>query len=91
MVAKPIPAVCLFVLTVLAFLLLVGVGVVLAVASIVDAMGDATGGSALRWVGLGLGVVLLVDLISLVLALGVNSLSAGQPPSSRDQDEAAEE
>jgi hypothetical protein len=91
MVAKPIPAVCLFVLTVLAFLLLVSVGVVLGIASIVDAMGDATGGSALRWVGLGLGAALLVDLISLVLALGVNSLPSSLPPGSQDPDEAAEE
>lgn len=91
MVAKSIPAVCLFVLTVVAFLLLVSVGVVLAVASIVDAMGDATGGSAMRWVGLGLGAALLVDLICLVLALGVNSLWTSSAPGSQAPDEAAEE
>jgi hypothetical protein len=91
MVAKPIPAVCLFVLTASAFLLLVSVGVVLGIAAIVDAMGDATGGSALRWIGLGLGAALLVDLICLVLALGVNGLTTSVSETTNAADELTEE
>jgi hypothetical protein len=39
-------------------------------------MGDAVGGGALRWVALGCGIIWALDLILLVLALGVNALSA---------------
>lgn len=47
----------------------------LAVASLLSAMGDASGSCALRWVGLACGIIWALDLIILVIALAVNALA----------------
>ena len=47
----------------------IGICLILAVASLLSAMGDAVGGGAMRWVALGCGIIWCVDLILLVLAL----------------------
>ena len=65
--------------------------VVLGIASVVEAMGDATGGSAMRWIGLALAALLLVDLICLVLTLGVSHLAAAARRSAAEVDEPSEE
>jgi len=58
-----------------AIILPIAICLILAVASLLSAMGDSTGGGVLRWVGLGCGIVWILDLILLVLALGINALS----------------
>jgi len=58
-----------------AIILPIAICLILAVAALLSAMGDATGGGALRWIGLACGIVWTLDLILLVIALGVNALS----------------
>ena len=53
----------------------IAICLILAVASLLSAMGDTSGGGVLRWIALGCGIVWLLDLILLILALGVNALS----------------
>ncbi len=77
---KPIPPRVLFALTALAALLFIALGVVLAVAAVLGAMGDAVGHAALNGVALGFGILLAVNLICLVLALGINGFSEGEGP-----------
>ncbi len=68
-----------------AIILPIAICLILAVASLLSAMGDAVGGGAMRWVALGCGIIWALDLILLVLALGVNALNA---PDDADSDEA---
>jgi hypothetical protein len=56
----------------------------LAVASLLSAMGDASGAWALRWVGLICGIVWVLDLILLVIALAINALSKPDDSDSRE-------
>jgi hypothetical protein len=58
-----------------ALVLLIGLAVILGVGRLIAAMGDSGGAAALDWIALAGGIVLVVDLIGLVLALGVNSLN----------------
>ncbi|HUT10591.1 MAG TPA: hypothetical protein VMY42_08845 [Thermoguttaceae bacterium] len=53
----------------------VAIIVIWGVSSLLVAMGDDIGGAVLRYVGLGCGILWTVDLIFLVLAQGLNSLS----------------
>ncbi len=46
----------------------------LAVSSLLGAMGDATGGVVLKYVAWGCGTLWAVDLISLLVVVGLNSL-----------------
>ena len=71
-----------------AIILPIAICLILAVASLLSAMGDVTGGGAMRWVALGCGIIWALDLILLVLALGVNALSAPDDTDSTDSDEA---
>jgi len=52
----------------------VAICVVLGVAALLNAMGDAVGGAALRGVALGCGILWAVDLICLVLVLAIRAL-----------------
>lgn len=65
---------CVGVLTALAFIGLVGLAALLGTAAVLDALGDPSGGVALRYTALGVGIVWLVDLVSLVLALAAGEL-----------------
>ena len=58
-----------------AIILPIAICLILGVAALLSAMGDTVGGGALRWVGLGCGIVWALDLILLVLVLSINSLS----------------
>jgi hypothetical protein len=58
-----------------AIILPIAICLILAVASLLSAMGDAVGGGVLRWVALGCGIIWAINLILLVLALSVNALS----------------
>jgi len=51
------------------------IAVIWGVSSILGAMNDETGEAVLRGVGLGLGILWIVNLILLLLAQAVNSLS----------------
>lgn len=68
-----------------AIILPIAICLILAVASLLSAMGDAVGGGAMRWVALGCGIIWALVLILLVLALGVNAVSAADDA---DSDEA---
>jgi hypothetical protein len=57
-----------------AIILPIAICLILAVASLLSAMGDMTGGGVLRWIALACGIVWILDLILLVLALAVNAL-----------------
>jgi hypothetical protein len=58
-----------------AIILPIAICLIIAVASLLSAMGDITGGGVLRWVALACGIVWVLDLILLVIALGVNALT----------------
>jgi hypothetical protein len=81
----PIPRYCIALAIAGAIILPIVICLILAVASLLSAMGDAAGGGAMRWVALGCGIIWALDLILLVLALGVNALRA---PDDADSDEA---
>lgn len=58
----------------------VGFALLLAVAALVDALGDAQGAQVLRWVGCGCGILLAMDLILLIVALGLRAIDDGPGP-----------
>ena len=64
-----------------AIILPIAICLVLGAASLLSAMGDASGGGVMRWIALGGGIVWTLDLILLVIAIGMNSLSEadGEP------------
>jgi hypothetical protein len=80
MTRQIIPSRIVLLLTAFGLVLILTVGVILAVGAVLGAMGDAAGGRVLNWVALGCSIPLLVDLLCLVLALGINSLSDSDPP-----------
>ena len=53
----------------------IAICVILAVAALLGEMGEPPSQSPLKWVALGVGILWVVDLICLVLAQGVNSLT----------------
>jgi hypothetical protein len=57
-----------------AIILPITICVVLAVAGLLQAMGDSVGGNVLRWVALGGGILWSVNLVCLILALAVGTL-----------------
>ncbi len=77
---KVVPPRIILLLTALALVLFLTVGVILVVAAILGAMEDDPGRRVLHWVALGCGIPLAVDLICLLLAMGINSLSETEPP-----------
>jgi hypothetical protein len=84
---KPICPCVIRALVAAALVLLVGLAVILGLARLLAAMGDATGTAVLDYVALAGGILLVVDLVVLVLGLGVNSFD--DPP--RDPIEPPEE
>jgi hypothetical protein len=78
---KPICPCVLLSMVATALVLLIGLAVILGLGRLIAAMGDSGGAAVLDWIALAGAVVLVVDLIGLVLALGVNSLDQplGEP------------
>ena len=58
----------------------IAAGVVLAVSSLLAAMGDSTGGVVLKYLALGCGILWFVDLAALVLVQGLQGLSDHDEP-----------
>lgn len=71
---RPIAPGATAVLVAVALLLPIALTVILGVGTLVATMGDAAAGRALGWVGLGIGIVWVVDLVALVVLLGLSSL-----------------
>lgn len=73
--------ICRRVLTVLVagFAILgVGCSLLMAVSMLVAALGDALGATVLRWVACGCGILLALDLVLLVVALGLIAIDPRQ-------------
>ena len=67
-------------LLVVTLLLPITICVVFGVSALLDAMGDAAGGSVLHRIALGCGILWVVDLICLVLVLAIGTLrDPGEP------------
>lgn len=54
--------------------LVVSLAVLLAAAGLTAAIGDAPAASVLTWIGIGCGLLLLVNIVLLLCALGVRAL-----------------
>lgn len=54
---------------------LIGLGVVLALSSVLHSVGDAAGAAVVRYVAMGVGVLSLLDLVLLVLVLAMLHLA----------------
>ena len=72
---KPLPPWIIRLLIAGVAVLPIAICVILAVAALLGEMGEPPGQSPLKWVALGVGILWVVDLICLVLAQGVNSLT----------------
>jgi hypothetical protein len=68
-----------------ALVLPIAVVVIVGVAALLSALGDAVGGRVLAWIGLGVGIVWLVDLVCLVILQALLWL-ADRPSVSREPD-----
>jgi hypothetical protein len=53
----------------------IAICVILGVASLLVAMGDSSGGTALKYIAWGCGILWVIDLVCLVLAQGLNTLA----------------
>lgn len=69
-----VPQGVLLLLVVVAIVLAIGFGLLMALGRLLAAMGDAGGGVVVDYIALGCGVLFVFDLILLVLVLGVRSL-----------------
>ncbi|MCA9246367.1 MAG: hypothetical protein KDA42_04600 [Planctomycetales bacterium] len=76
----PISRTILAILLVLALLLPVTQGVLFWVANLLAGMDDTSGAAFTQRLSLAIGVFWMLDLIVLVLAMAVNSLSQREPP-----------
>jgi hypothetical protein len=74
---SPVPRGVVLLLLVVAVLLPVGVCVILALAALLQAMGDVVGARVIAYVAWALGAAWLIDLIGLVVLLAVQSLLDG--------------
>ncbi len=54
--------------------LAVAFALLLSMSALVDALGDELGATVLRWVACGCGLLVAVDLILLLVALGLNAI-----------------
>jgi hypothetical protein len=63
----------------------IAICLVLGVAALLSAMGDASGGGVLRWIVLGFGILWALDLVLLILGLSVNVLSDSDDSDSHEQ------
>ncbi|MDP6556765.1 MAG: hypothetical protein QGG71_18985 [Pirellulaceae bacterium] len=52
----------------------VAFSLLMAVSMLVAALGDAPGATVLRWVACGCGILVAIDLVLLVVALGLNAI-----------------
>jgi len=80
MTSKILPPRMFLVLAAVALVLVISIAVVLGFGALLGAMGDQIGSLVLRWVGAGLGIVFVVDLICLVLALAIRAAANGEEP-----------
>jgi hypothetical protein len=71
---KAVFAKALFILVVAALLLPATICIVVALASLLAAMHDETGGATLRYVALAAGVLWVVDLVAIVLVQAIDAL-----------------
>ncbi len=74
MPSKLIPSPMLLKMTLFAVLLPVTAAVLMGLARLFHAMGDAVGSRILDYVALGVGVLWVLDLLSLLLAMALNSI-----------------
>jgi hypothetical protein len=70
-----------------AVVLFITLAVLLGLGRVLTAMGDAAGGLTVDRIALGCGVLLVVDLVSLVLLLAIASLSESRIGSGEDRGE----
>jgi len=77
---KPVPQQPLLLLVVAAVVMPIAVCVILALGRLLLAMGDDPAGAVVDWIALAFGAVWVLDLICLILALAVNSLSEPDEP-----------
>jgi bacteriorhodopsin len=56
----------------------VACSLLMAVSMLVAALGDALGATVLRWVACGCGILVALDLVLLVVALGLNAIDPRQ-------------
>lgn len=54
---------------------LIGLGIVLSVSSVLQALGDVLGGTVVRYVGLGVGILAILDLVMLVIVLALMQMA----------------
>ncbi|GEM_PF-5506415 len=50
---------------------LIGLGTILSVAGLLDSLGDVSGASVLRYIGLGVGILAILDLLIVVVVLAL--------------------
>jgi hypothetical protein len=77
----------LFTLLVAGLLLPVTISIVMALAALLEAMKDSTGGTVLRYVALAGGVVWVVDLVAIVLVQAVGTLDRMDEGNGQDEEE----
>ncbi len=63
----------------------VAFSLLLAVSMLVAALGDALGATVLRWVACGCGILLAIDLVLLVVALGLKAIDEGPRDDENDR------
>jgi hypothetical protein len=71
---KPVFSKALYLLLIAGLLLPIAISVIVALAALLTAMQDTTGGAALRYVALAGGVLWVVDLVAIVLVQAMDSL-----------------
>ena len=74
MIPRPLLLVLVFSLPIL----VVAFGVILGASSLAQALGDSAGGRALFWVAMGALILLVIDALLLVGALGLRTLAADE-------------
>lgn len=80
MPGKLISSRLLLLLVAAAIVLVMTLSAVLAFGAVLGAMGDEAGDRVLRWIGAGVGLVLIVDLTCLVLALAIHAVQRPDEP-----------
>jgi hypothetical protein len=71
---KLVPGSVVLLLLVGALMLPVAISILFGLGELLTAMGDAAGGTVLRWIALAAGILWGLDLICLVLVQAINSL-----------------
>jgi hypothetical protein len=77
-IAQVIPRPLLFGLVFALPILVVSFAVILGAASLAQALGDAAGGRALFWVAIGALILLVIDALLLLGALGLRALAVDE-------------